>query len=216
MLITRATKSPGELAPPDAPMSIALRSRRACLLGWSVSVLAWSPLSVQADTTDAWQALKTNGSIVLFRHAIAPGGGDPAGWVAGDCRTQRNLSAEGQAQARRIGDTLRQRGVEVGAVWHSEWCRTRDTAQLAFPAMSAPRLRPVPAFNSFFNSPGSENMQTAEARRLLLGWRGPGVLVVVTHQVNITALTGLVPQSGEGVVLQTDETSLRVQGTLLP
>ena len=82
--------------------------------------------------------------------------------------------------------------------------------------MSAPRLRPVPAFNSFFNSPGSENMQTAEARRLLLGWRGPGVLVVVTHQVNITALTGLVPQSGEGVVLQTDETSLRVQGTLLP
>lgn len=77
-------------------------------------------------------------------------------------------------------------------------------------------MRPEPAFNSFFGSPGIETLQTSEARRLLLGWNGPGTLVVATHQVNITALAGVVPQSGEGVVLQPDGAMLFVKDTVLP
>jgi hypothetical protein len=42
--------------------------------------------------------------IVLFRHAIAPGGGDPPGLRLGDCATQRNLDDTGRDQARRIGE----------------------------------------------------------------------------------------------------------------
>jgi phosphohistidine phosphatase SixA len=172
-------------------------------------------LSTQANTAATWQALKAPGSIVLFRHALAPGGGDPAGFVAGDCSTQRNLGEEGRQQAKRLGDTLRHNGVNVTAVWHSAWCRTRDTAQLAFPHLAAPLLRAEPAFNSFFGNPSDEPAQTAAARQLLLGWRGPGTLIVVTHQVNITALTGIVPQSGEGVVLQLEGTQLVTKGRVL-
>lgn len=201
--------------PTDA-MGLIRLGRRSCVLGFVLFAVALAPAVAHAGESEAWQTLKTAGSVVLFRHAVAPGGGDPAGFVAGDCRTQRNLNGEGQEQARRIGATLRQRGVQVGAVWHSEWCRTRETAQLAFPAMPAGKLRSEPAFNSFFGSPGNETLQTVDARTLLLRWRGPGTLVVVTHQVNITALTGVVPRSGEGVVLHPAGTSLLVKGTLLP
>jgi phosphohistidine phosphatase SixA len=170
----------------------------------------------QATTAAAWDFLKGPGAILLFRHALAPGGGDPPGFVVNDCSTQRNLSDEGREQARRMGKVLRQQGVTVQAVWHSAWCRTRDTAQLAFPELAPPTLRPELAFNSFFNDPGGEAAQTAAARQMLLNWHGSGTLVVVTHQVNITALTGIVPQSGEGVVLLREAGKLVVKGRVNP
>jgi hypothetical protein len=51
---------------------------------------------------------------------------------------------------------------------------------------------------------------------LLLGWRGPGSVVVVTHQVNITALTGVTPESGEGVVLRPQGNELVLVGRVMP
>lgn len=181
------------------------------LCGWSAG-----PVFAQEATQEAWAALKAPNAIVLFRHALAPGGGDPPGLVLGDCTTQRNLSTEGRQQARRIGDVLRQRGVAVGAAWHSQWCRTQHTAQLAFPDPAGPSPQAEPAFNSFFENPQAESAQSEQARQLLLAWRGPGTLVVVTHQVNITALTGVFPQSGEGVVLHQKAGRLQVQGRILP
>lgn len=153
--------------------------------------------SVAAQDTPGWAALGANG-IVLFRHAEAPGVGDPANFRLGDCATQRNLSAQGRAQARALGERWRARGVQVGAVRASQWCRTRETAELAFPG----QVRDAPAFNSFFGDANSAPVQTAAAQAELAAWRGPGVLVVVTHQVNITALTGVFPASGEGVVVR--------------
>lgn len=146
---------------------------------------------------DDWTAL-TDGSIVLFRHAHAPGYGDPPQFTLGDCRTQRNLDETGRAQARRLGAAFRARRIVVGEVLCSQWCRCRETAELAFPG----RPREDAVFNSFFQDSERGPAQTEAARRRLLPWRGPGVLVVVTHQVNITALSGVVPASGEGVVLR--------------
>ncbi len=48
----------------------------------------------------------TGENIILMRHAIAPGTGDPAHFQIDDCETQRNLSAEGIAQAQEIGRAL--------------------------------------------------------------------------------------------------------------
>jgi len=70
---------------------------------------------------------------VLWRHALAPGVGDPERFDLNDCRTQRNLSEEGRAQAQRIGAFFRRQSVPVNGVWSSQWCRTRETADLAFP-----------------------------------------------------------------------------------
>ncbi len=158
----------------------------------------------QPAAADGWSGMR-DGVIVLFRHANAPGGGDPPGFRLEDCATQRNLDETGRAQARRIGQAFRDRGIQVGAVVSSQWCRARETAELAFGGPP----RELAAFNSFFDAPDKREAQTTAARRFLAHWRGPGVLVVATHQVNISALTGIAPASGEGIVL-------RVQGAGLP
>jgi phosphohistidine phosphatase SixA len=150
-----------------------------------------------------------NADIVLLRHANAPGVGDPDGFKLGDCSTQRNLDDVGRSQSRRIGELIRASKVKVGAVWSSQWCRTRDTAALAFPEIA---VRDVLAFNSFFAERGREPAQAREARDLLKLWRGPGILVVVTHQVNITSLTNLTPASGDAVVVRWNDGALRTLG----
>lgn len=154
-----------------------------------------------------------DGDVVLYRHALAPGGGDPPGFKPGDCSTQRNLSDAGREQARRMGDALRLRlgSLRVGAVWASPWCRTLDTARLAFPGMA---VQPQQAFASFFARPDEEAPSLAAARQQLAAWRGPGVLAVFTHQVNVTSLSGVFPASGEGVALRWSAGALQVLGRL--
>lgn len=172
-------------------------------------LLAGSAATAEAA---AREALRGGGAVALFRHATAPGGGDPPGMRLGDCSTQRNLDEAGRAQARRIGEAFRAEGVLVGAVLTSRWCRAAETADLAFPG----RARAEPAFDSFFADREEGPARTARARRVLLGWGGPGALVVATHQVNITGLTGIVPSSGEGVVLRPSGGDLVVVGRVKP
>ncbi len=193
-------------------------TRNASLIALVLAVLTFTDLTAwtraaqaQAQDPDGWSAL-TDGAVVLFRHAIAPGGGDPPGLVLGDCATQRNLSAEGRAQARQIGAAFRARGIAVGRVLTSQWCRARDTADLAFPGQAVEE----PAFNSFFDDRSKGPSQTAAARWVLDAWQGPGVLVVTTHQVNIAGLTGISPSSGEGIVLNRDGAGWRVAGRITP
>lgn len=168
-----------------------------------------------AAAADAWPELTQPGTIVLFRHATAPGIGDPANFKLNDCPTQRNLDDKGRAEARKLGEQFRSRQINVGAVLTSQWCRTRDTAHLAF---GKEAVKDEPAFNSFFSrSAGISETQTAQARTILSRWRGPGALVVVTHQVNITALTGMSATSAEGVVVRpAPDGSLKVVGSVTP
>ncbi|MGG5890306.1 histidine phosphatase family protein [Falsiroseomonas sp. HC035] len=168
-------------------------------------------LAAPARAEPAWDVLR-EGGIVLFRHALAPGGGDPPGMRLGDCATQRNLSPEGRAQAARIGQAFRERGIVVGAVLASGWCRALETADLAFPGRAARE----PDFDSFFADRTAGPAQTEAARRRLLAWSGPGALFVSTHQVNITALTGIFPASGEGIVLDRRDGALVVVGRIRP
>ena len=163
------------------------------------------------DDTLAWSALR-DGAIVLLRHANAPGVGDPPAFRLGDCSTQRNLDEVGRSQARRIGAAFVQEKVGVGKVMASQWCRTLETADLAFPGKVAAQA----AFNSFFQNNTRAVQQTETARALLQDWSGPGALVVVTHQVNISALTGIVPASGEGVVLRRSGPALVPVGRIRP
>jgi phosphohistidine phosphatase SixA len=171
--------------------------------------------AANAQTSEAgWAALAQPATIVLFRHATAPGVGDPAAFKLGDCATQRNLSDEGRAEARKIGKQFRARGIKVGAVLTSQWCRTRETAQLAFGEQA---VQGEPAFNSQFGRPEQADAQTGRARAILARWKGPGVLVVVTHQVNITALVEGFASSAEGVAMRADaDGRLQVLGRVTP
>jgi phosphohistidine phosphatase SixA len=156
----------------------------------------------QSFINDEWNMLQGSGKVVLMRHAIAPGTGDPSGFKLGDCSTQRNLSDVGREQARRAGNAFRQRQIPVSQVLSSQWCRCLETAQL----LNLGTVKPVPALNSFFSDRSTADIQTAQTRQLIAAHRQQdGVLVMVTHQVNITALTGIVPQSGAAVVVQAND-----------
>jgi phosphohistidine phosphatase SixA len=173
--------------------------RRVVLAFVLMLALAPMPGSAGDETGRVWRALRAGGHAVLLRHAVAPGVGDPPEFRLEDCTTQRNLSAEGRAQARRIGETLRRRGVDVEAVYSSQWCRCLKTAALIG---SAP-VTPLPALNSFFGQRlTQQERQTTELRAWLADQRPRGSLVLVTHQVNITALTEISPSSGEAVVVK--------------
>ncbi len=182
-------------------------NRRSFLLG----LPCLAAIVPQAQAADGWSVLGPNG-IVLFRHANAPGVGDPPNFVLGDCSTQRNLDERGRVQARAIGQAFRSRRIAVGRVVSSQWCRARETAELAFPG----RVEEESCFNSFFDDRSAATQATQASLAILEGWRGPGVLVVVTHQVNISALTSTSPASGEGVVVGIGQEKLEVLGRIAP
>jgi len=159
-------------------------------------LLMFSQPALSSD--QVWQALQSGGVVALVRHARAPGTGDPANFQLGDCSTQRNLSEEGQRQAREIGEQFRRRQVPIEQVLSSRWCRALDTARLAFGNL----VQPEPSLDSFFSGRSQEEAQSQAVRHLVESWRSKGVLVLVTHQVNITAVTGVYPGEGEMLVLR--------------
>lgn len=166
----------------------------------------------QARAVETWAALREPGAVLIVRHAeTVPGIGDPPGFRIDDCATQRNLSETGRKQAVAMGRTLAERGVTVSRVESSRWCRCAETARLAFPQLSVAYLD---ALNSFFEDRSTAAAQTRALRARIATWKGPGVLVLVTHQVNISALTGRATAMGEAVVLRPIGGDFSVLGTV--
>lgn len=160
-------------------------------------------------------ALQRGGYALLVRHAqTEPGIGDPPGMRLDDCGTQRNLSAAGREQARAIGAAVRSRAIPVAAVRSSQWCRCLDTARLAFGGFAP--VAAWPALNSFFDDRSAEAGRTRELRAALAAVPGTANVVWVTHQVNITALTGVVPAPGEIVVVRKAADGVTVAGRWTP
>jgi len=155
--------------------------------------------------------LKQDGVVALMRHALAPGTGDPAGFELGECSTQRNLDDRGRAQARRTGQMLRDAGVIFDHVWRSQWCRARDTAEL----LDMGEVVEKPALNSFFAGRGDRACQTAETRRLIEALPESARVLIVSHQVNITALTGTSVRSGEIIVAHRTDDGLKPVGRIV-
>lgn len=181
----------------------------ACSLLVVVSIL---PVRAQ-DAPDAalWSALAEGRAVAMMRHALAPGGGDPAGFEIGNCATQRNLSDEGRDQARAIGDAFRSNGIAQADVLTSQWCRCAETARL-LDIGDPVEFEPL---NSFFQNRSQSLPQTQALRDFLQQRPSASPLVLVTHQVNITALTGVFPRSGEIVFFTINENgSVNVLGTI--
>ena len=138
-----------------------------------------------------------------MRHAATGSGlGDPAGYRLDDCSTQRNLSDAGRADARRIGERIAREKVPIARVYTSPWCRCRETATLAFG--KAEDWEPL---SSFFDFPERDADYTERVKKRIGGYatRNPGGnVVMVTHNVNIAALTRLSVATGEIVVVRPD------------
>jgi phosphohistidine phosphatase SixA len=172
------------------------RARSLALRAFFFWALAWCAAPAVADEA-LWQRIAQGGVTVMIRHAqTEPGIGDPPGFRLGECGTQRNLSAEGRAQARRLGEAFKARGIAPPRVLSSQWCRCIDTAREAFGHST-----PEPALNSFFGERRIAPEQTEAVRKLVAGVKPGALLVLVTHQVNMTALTGEGASQGEMLVL---------------
>lgn len=76
--------------------------------------------------------LRQGGYLIFFRHAKTPNYADPDDSNLNNCATQRNLSKEGIAQAKALGEAFRDLEIPLGIVRASPFCRTMDTAWLAF------------------------------------------------------------------------------------
>ncbi|MFK7754566.1 MAG: histidine phosphatase family protein [Sedimentitalea sp.] len=156
-----------------------------------------------------WDALRVPGTFALMRHALAPGTSDPAGFQLNNCATQRNLDARGRDQARRTGAAFRDQGIAFEQVLTSQWCRTRETAKL----LDLGPVTDTPALNSFFEDFSLRDGQTDAVMTLLRGLNGNALLV--SHQVNITALTGQGTRSGEILVVRLTKDGTQVVGSIL-
>ena len=153
---------------------------------------------IKADTEfQILKNLKNGGNLIFIRHAYAPGGGDPDNFDINDCSTQRNLSDEGREQAKNIGNYFRENLIPIDKVISSEWCRCKETAELAFEKFQTNNF-----LNSFFSEKFSKNKtkQIKNLKKYIAKWDGNKNLVFVTHYVVISEALNYTPDSGEIVI----------------
>ena len=176
-------------------------SRRAFVLA---GVAAAAVPAALAAESDPWALLRKGDLVILMRHASTdPGlGNDPPGFKLDDCSTQRNLSHAGRAESQRVGERFRAERIPIARVYTSPWCRCRETAMLAFG-----RAEDWEPLSSFFDFLHREAEFTESVKKRISGYgrRNPGGnVVMVTHTVNIAALSGLSVAQAEMVLMRPD------------
>ena len=164
-----------------------------------LKVLIFSLFSFHSHSSEQnWNPAQKGNKIILIRHSLAPGGGDPAGFKIGDCKTQRNLNQIGINQSKKIGKLFKKKKIPIDVVLSSQWCRCKDTAKYAFG-----KYKEFTALNSTFKSSYNKNeaKQLKEIYNFVGKWNGKGKnLILITHFSIITAVTNAIPSSGEIVI----------------
>jgi len=166
-------------------------------------------LTVVLSSESIWNEARKGNKVILIRHSLAPGGGDPVGFKVGDCKTQRNLNKVGIEQSKKIGKIFKDNKISIDIVLSSEWCRCKDTAYYAFG-----EFKEFSALNSTFSTPYNKNelKQVKEIKKYLMNWKSEGKnVILVTHYSVITAITNAAPSSGEIVIA---DKNLNVIGTI--
>ena len=166
-------------------------------------------LSIQpsyANELLIWDKLNTSsakGYVLLLRHSLAPGVGDPENFKLGDCSTQRNLSQEGRDDASEIGAWIKRQKVEIYRVESSRWCRARQSAEL----LDIGKVKLNKNLDSLFRESNLESHpKTLKTKQQIISHRNKsGLLVLVGHYVNIAALVGVGVDSGEGVIVKANK-----------
>jgi len=169
-------------------------------LKWVCAVFIGIGLTqLNANASELSDLLKKSDHVLLMRHALAPGVGDPAGYTLQECKTQRNLDSKGREQAHRIGQWLNAQGVKEAMVFSSAWCRCKETAEKLGHGIPVHE----PSLNSFFDDmrqgPQSNvRLQAFMAKQLKL--KADKALILVTHHVNIAEFMGENVGSGDMVL----------------
>lgn len=146
------------------------------------------------------EALRGGGHVLYLRHALTDMTQvDVAGAPIDDCARQRNLTARGREQARRIGEALRALEIPTEQVVSSEYCRCLETARLAF---DGDRVVPEPLLTGLQGPGEGDYDERVAALRELVGEPPAGRTnrVVVGHGKNLEAVAGVAVDEGETAV----------------
>lgn len=184
------------------------------LLTCAFVVAACPVLHAQAKSAaDLWALLKKPGHIILLRHSNAPGNLPETDTDFANCAIQRNLDAEGRAQAARIGDEFRKRKIAKVRLLSSQYCRALDTAKLTKlgPVIQQPILNQATYLEvmALRNAgiKGRELMQKIPANQLTM---------LVSHVSNIQAMADVKLDSGEMVIVHFEKSGeLVVDGKIM-
>ncbi len=168
-----------------------------------------------AQASDLSQKLQSSDYVLLMRHTLAPGVGDPANYSLQDCKTQRNLNAEGRAQAVFVGEWLKKQGVKNAEVHSSVWCRCKDTAAL----LNFGEYKVEPALASFFDDMSKGKESHLKLQRFIaskIKSKGDKALIMVTHHVNILKFMGENIASGDMVLAKVNPKGELISYKLIP
>jgi Histidine phosphatase superfamily (branch 1) len=145
-----------------------------------------------------WDQLKKGGYVILMRNTVVDEGlGDPKGYKVADCATQLNLNEKSRAEAKKIGEEFKKHKIPITQVLSSAFCRTKETAQLAFGKSDV--WEPL---NSFYDKPDRKSEQTRLLHQRMENPPKDGTnLVLITHGYNIVSATGLNPDPGDMLII---------------
>ena len=151
------------------------------------------------DINKDLKEIKAN--IIFLRHSIAPGFGDPDYFNLNNCNTQRNLNEEGILQSKNIGIYFKSNNIRFSEVLSSEWCRCKDTVK----EMDIGKWKTFSGLNSFFQGYSDKNEVLKKLNKKLSSTKNDELVLMVTHQVVISNITGIAPPSG-GIVIYNSQT----------
>jgi phosphohistidine phosphatase SixA len=147
------------------------------------------------------RAMQGGGLVLVLRHAATDlSKPDQNPVVLSDCRTQRNLNAQGRADSRTIGRGVRRLRLPIGKVFASPFCRTKQTARLAFGRFTVSRA----ILNTIVAEHDARWRAQIQAARKLLGTKPASgtVTVLVTHGSVVDDTTGHTLEEGETLVFR--------------
>ena len=172
------------------------------IFGLLITLLTQSSYANELLIWDKLQGSAPKGYVLLLRHTLAPGVGDPENFKLNDCATQRNLSEVGRQDAKEVGEWLKRRELKIFRVESSRWCRAKETAQL----LNLGKVKLNKNLDSLFEESDIANHPaTKQVRKQILNHRNKvGLLILVGHYVNNGAVTGVGVDSGEGVLVKAD------------
>ena len=139
------------------------------------------------------------GNVIFLRHTLAPGfdaKGDPDKFNIDDCSTHRNLNSVGIDQAIELGKIISESGIIFQKIYSSQWCRCMETANL----LKLGKVFPEVSLNSGFRGIYKKEISLAKLSKLLDELKNKdGLFLMVTHYGTISAVTGIVVDSGGAV-----------------
>jgi phosphohistidine phosphatase SixA len=149
-----------------------------------------------ASLTSVLPELRAGGYVIYFRHGVTDQSvADDSEPDFSRCDTQRNLTDEGRAQAEQIGKAIHDLAIPIGTVITSPYCRTKDTASLAFGHYQVERDL---YFALNVDTAERDRLTHALSRMLATPPEAANNTVIIAHTANLRESTGFWPKP-EGV-----------------